>query len=37
MLDWYIGEHMVSIVNITNGMKEPTTCGYFGTSQILIF
>jgi hypothetical protein len=32
MLDWYIGEHMVSVVNITNGLKEPT-CGYFDTSQ----
>jgi hypothetical protein len=34
----YIGESMVSIFNINNGIKEPT-CGYQDcyTSEILIF
>ena len=38
MLVWYIGEGMVSITNINNGIKEPT-CGYqkYNSSQILIF
>ena len=37
MLDWYIGECIVSVININTGMQEPT-CGYlnFNTSQILI-
>ena len=38
MLDWYIVECMVSIININNGIKEPTrgiqNCS---TSQIMIF
>ena len=38
MLDQYIGECMVSIININNGVKEPTH-GYqnCNTNQILIF
>jgi hypothetical protein len=38
MLDLYIGECMVSIININNGFKE-TTHGYqnCSTNQILIF
>ena len=38
MLDQYIGECTVVIININNGKKEPT-CGYqnCNTSQILIF
>ena len=38
VLDWYIDECMVSIMNIDNGFKEPTR-GYqnYNTSQILIF
>ena len=38
MLDMYIGECMVLIININNGFKVPT-CGYqnCNTNQILIF
>ena len=38
VLVWYIGECTVSIININNGIKDPT-CGYqnCNTSQILIF
>ena len=37
-LDWYIGECMVSITDINNGIKEPTR-GYQNciASQILIY
>ena len=36
MLCWYIGECMVSIININNGINEPTH-GYHNTSQNLTF
>ena len=38
MLDWYIGDNMVSIININNGSKEPTH-GYqnCNTNKILIY
>ena len=38
MLGWYIGECMVSLININNDIKE-LACGYqnFHTAQILIF
>ena len=38
ILDWYKGEYMVSIMNINNGIKEPTW-GYRNcrTSRTLIF
>ena len=35
MLDRYIGEYMVSIININNGIKEPT--GGCSTNKTLIF
>ena len=35
MLVWYIGECMVSILNINCGIKEPTH--EYLTSQLLIF
>lgn len=38
MLDWDIGECMVSLININNGIKG-ITCGYqnFKTNPILLF
>ena len=38
ILVWYIGECMVSLININSGIKEPTH-GYqiCNTTQILIF
>lgn len=40
MLDWYdiIDECIISVINVDNGMKEPTRgYEYYYTNQILIF